>query len=107
MSVDEIHWHDCSIRKVVELPEREQILFEVDYPVDWDNGVYEPHTISFDDVYTYDIQEGAIRGAPTILGATASDTNQEGVISVRIETNAGYRVVQCRAVSIERGEIPG
>ena len=44
MAIDHIHWHDSTLRKVVELPAAERLLFEVDYPVNWGEwGVFTSH----------------------------------------------------------------
>jgi hypothetical protein len=105
MELDKIHWHDCVIKRVVELPAEDRLLFEVDYPVDWDNQLWELRTIVFGDVYTYEIHEGPFAGSPTILDATAIATDQQGVCVIKVETNAGYRMVKCMNVSLSEDKI--
>ena len=100
MNLDAIHWHDCSLRRVIEQPDRDLLVFEVDYPVDWESGRFAPREIHFSDVYTYEIHEGPFAGAPTLLAASAGDEDEFGTRVLRIETNAGYRVVRCRSIQL-------
>ena len=103
----EIHWHDSVIRKVVELPAEEKLLIEVDYPVDWENQKWEPHIIEFANLHTYEIHEGPFAGSPTILDATKSDIDKYGNSTFRLETNAGFRIVKCKEISIIKGKFRG
>ena len=104
MNIQEIHWHDCKIRKVIELPASERLLFEVDYPVDWEESDFQPHTIVFDEVFTYEIHEGPFTGSPTILSASETNHGPEGELVVRLETSAGYRVIRCRSILLQKPE---
>ena len=105
MEVGEINWHDSPIRKVVELPASDLVLLEVDYCMDWEGDDYRPHTITFSEVREYEIHEGPLEGAPTILDATASEIDEFEARTIRIETNAGFRIVRCESISIEEGVI--
>ena len=58
MDVDDIFWHDSVIKKVIELPEKDAVLFEIDYPVNWGKDEYEVHTLAFSGVRGYEIHEG-------------------------------------------------
>ncbi|MFC1859581.1 hypothetical protein ACFL9U_16360 [Thermodesulfobacteriota bacterium] len=114
MEFSKIHWHDLAIKKVVELPSEERLLFEVDYPVDWENLKWEPHaikwephTIEFDDLYTYEIHEGPFVGSPTILGATKLGIDEHGNITIKLDTNAGYRIIKCKKILITEEKIYG
>jgi hypothetical protein len=95
----EIHFHDATLRRVVEVPEVGELRLEVDYPVDWQNNRFESRVIAFADVLSYSVHEGACVGAPTLLAADVVG-EQEGRSLVRIETNAGYRELLCRGVAL-------
>jgi len=43
--VNDIHWHDCEIESVVEIPSRDMLAFNVQYPVDWENNVLRPKAL--------------------------------------------------------------
>jgi len=107
LDFSKIHWHDSVIKKVVELPSEERLLFEVDYPVDWENQKWELHTIEFADLHTYEIHEGPFVGSPTILDAAKSDVDEYGNSTFKLDTNAGYRIIICKKISITEGKIHG
>lgn len=90
MELADIHFHDSRLRRVTELPESDDLLFEVDYPVDWENNLFERRIIRFRDVLNYRVDEGPFSGAPTLLDAY--DQGQVGSRrSVVLQTNAGTR----------------
>ena len=95
------------IKKVVEIPSEERLLFEVDYPVDWENQKWEVYTIGFEDVFIYEIHEGPFAGSPTILDTTEIDKDNNGISTFKLDTNAGYRIIKCRDISIIKGKIFG
>ena len=45
MDIDHIQWHDSMIQRVVETPGADTVAFDVMYPIDWENNVFEPRTI--------------------------------------------------------------
>lgn len=101
MDLSQIHFHDCEIRRVIENPVADELLVEVDYPVDWEQNRFEPRVIAFCDVLGYTVQEGAFFGAPTILNVVALNQDQRRWL-LRIETTAGYRTLWCASVEIRR-----
>ena len=107
MDYSKIHWHDSLIKKVIEIPSKEMLLFEVDYPVDWEKQKWEPHTIEFRDLYTYEIHEGPFAGSPTILDATKLAIDEYGYITLKLDTNAGYRIIKCKEITITKGKFWG
>lgn len=107
MNIEQIYWHDSVLRKVVEIPALGKLFFEVDYPVDWENNEFSPHTIKFAEVCSYEIHEGPFQGALTILDASSSEADQFGTRTIRVETNAGFRIVRCKSIVLEPGAIPG
>lgn len=98
MSFEEIYWHDAVILGVSIDPEKSVLRLKVDYPVNWEQEEYEHRDIMFADAYGYQEHEGPFAGCPTILSATVAPSGR--FFLVRIETNAGYRVVGCSAVGI-------
>ena len=103
MSDNDIHWHDCGISRVVEIPADARLVFEVDYPVDWERNEFAPHRITFDDLSSHEVHEGPFHGSKTILGTTISEADEHGTRQVRIETNAGYRLIRCKRWTLSRG----
>jgi hypothetical protein len=95
-------FHDSRIYRVVENAESDELGFEVMYPVDWDNNQFAPRTIVFKDVLRYAVDEGPFAGKPTILEVSEAE-QQLGRVSVRIETNAGSRMLLCTGVEIREG----
>ncbi|AEI94766.1 hypothetical protein [Roseobacter litoralis] len=105
MEIHDIFWHDSTINKVIELPEKDVILFEIDYPINWEENVFEIHTLTFSGVHGYEIREGPFVGAPAIMGATKSAyLETKNVHKLRLDTNAGYRVILCEALSLRKGK---
>jgi hypothetical protein len=99
MNLGDIHFHDSGLRRVVELAGPHDLLFEVDYPVDWENNVFEPRVIAFRDVLNYRIDEGPFLGAPTLLDAY--DEGQHGRWQkVTLQTNAGTRSLLFASVEL-------
>jgi len=100
MDISDIHFHDCQLRRVIELCSTNDLLMEVNYPVDWENNHFEPRTIVFRDVLNYRVDEGPFLGAATIL-----DVQDLGLVgsrrNLRIETNAGARTLLCANVEVQ------
>lgn len=87
---------------MIENCESDELGFEVMYPVDWDENKFAPRTIVFKDVLNYAVAEGPFAGKPTILDVYEG-SEQDGRVSVRIETNAGSRTLLCKGVDIRDG----
>ncbi len=100
MNLEEIHFHDSILLSVVEDTQSDEIRFEVDYPTDWENNIYQKRIILFKEVLNYQVLEGAFHGPPTILDVSilAEKNNRT---SIRIDTNAGYRLLEFETVKIE------
>ena len=97
--LEDIHFHDCVLLRVVEAPETDELIMDVEYPVDWDNELYEPRSIVFTEVLNYEVHEGPFQGAPTILDYSLISSDSAGS-RIRLETNAGYRLLTFREVGI-------
>ena len=99
MDIGDIHFHDSRLLRVIEIAETHDLHFEVVYPVDWENNVFEPRTIVFLDVLHYRVEEGPFVGAPTLLDAY--DNGQEwNYRSVTLQTNAGTRSLLFKTVEV-------
>ena len=84
---------------MIELPETHELHFEVSYPVDWENNVFEPRAIVFFNVLNYRVEEGPFSGAPTLLDAY--DNGTDGAYrSVTLQTNAGTRSLLFKRVEL-------
>jgi len=99
LDLGDIHFHDSRLIRVVEDAEAHDLHFEVEYPVDWENNVFEPRTILFLDVLNYRVDEGPFAGPPTLLDAY--DNGREGEYrSVTLQTNAGTRSLLFKEVDL-------
>lgn len=101
MDLSHIHFHDTQILRVVEDPAADILTMEVNYPVDWDNNVFERRSITFLDSYNYQVHEGPFSGVPTILTVEIIETDSRWT-RLRIQTNAGFREISCVSISLER-----
>jgi hypothetical protein len=103
-----INWHDCVIKKIVEIPEEDRLIFEVDYPVAWETGKYEVHYITFSGIYRYQIHEGPFSGPITITDFKIQEgPDAHGATSYQMDTNAGYRIIKCRDIVLTKGTLEG
>ena len=99
LELHNIHFHDTKILSVFEDTFADTLIMSVDYPVDWENNIFEKRKIIFEDAYNYCIHEIPFSGSPTILDATVLEQRGRWT-QVRLETNAGYREVCCTAVKL-------
>jgi hypothetical protein len=99
MKLEDIHFHDSELICVIEYPDVDDLVFEVNYPADWENNVFERRCIVFHDVLNYSVQEGPFVGPPTLL-----DAYTEGVVGdrekVTLQTNAGTRSLEYASVDL-------
>lgn len=99
LDLEQIHFHDSRILRVIEDPDTNELVFEVTYPVDWEKNEFAPRRIVFTGALEYTVREGPFAGRPAIL-----DVSQVGVAGkraiLRIDTNAGYRTLQCTGVEL-------
>jgi len=102
MKLEDIHFHDSVIHRVIENPEADTLSFEVDYPLDWENNIFARKVIQFTDVLNYQVFESPFFGKPTFLewSIVGSESDRE---IVRLETNAGFRQLSFKDVSLING----
>ena len=99
MDISNIHFHDTLILRVIEDAAADTLTMEVEYPVDWENNIFEKRLLIFEDVHGYQIFDGPFDGRPTILGASIISTDG-GWSKIRLETNAGNRELNCKSVRL-------
>jgi hypothetical protein len=99
MKLEDIHFHDSVLLRVIEDLSTDDLYMEVDYPIDWENSLYEPRTIVFRDVVNYKIDEIPFEGTPFLLGAYDEGV-ELGRFKVLIETSAGNRRFHFRTVEL-------
>jgi len=58
MKIEDIHFHDCQIVRIVEVPEQDVLALELEYPVDWEANLFSAKTLIFHDVRGYFVEEG-------------------------------------------------
>jgi len=109
MNVSDIHFHDTQILRVIEDTATDELTMHVDYPVDWENGVFEHRKLIFSNAYNYQVHEIPFSGIPTILNVDILETNDSWThlhpdtnrwTRLRIQTNAGFRDVSCVSVML-------
>jgi hypothetical protein len=106
--ISDINWHDSVIIKIIEIPTDSRLIFEVNYPIDWELHKYEIHCIEFMDIYQYQIYEGPFAGAITILDLEIQEIADEyDAITYKMDTNAGYRTIKCKKFDLKKGRFEG
>ncbi len=103
--IDNIHWHDCEIESVIEIPNRDMLVFNVQYPENWENNIFTPKSIVFEGYHSLEVKEIPFEGNPTILNAevlaeVGSPFQKGGFFEVKIETNAGERIIIAKRVKL-------
>ena len=101
MNVEDIHFHDSKILRVIEVPARDLLAMELDYPIDWQANLFAPQTLIFHDVLGYTVAEGPFAGSPTIMGCSASVDGK--LTRIILETNAGQRSLSCTRIELVDG----
>ena len=43
--IDNIHWHDCEIESVIEIPNKDMLVLNVRYPENWKNSKFTPKAL--------------------------------------------------------------
>ena len=105
MNIDDYSFHDAQILSVTENSEQHSFEFLLDFPVDWDNNVFERKNLKFTDVITYSIEEIPFAGNPTILNiinfgliTKVFGEGRNQIVAERtkieIQTNAGNRIIE-------------
>ena len=40
--LNEIHWHDSEVESVIEIPAKDELVYNVQYPEDWNKNTFAP-----------------------------------------------------------------
>jgi len=99
IDISDIHFHDTGILRVVEDTVAHTLIIDVEYPVNWEENKFEKRRLVFTDAYGYQVHEGPFVGSPTILGASVVGEDN-GWTRIRLQTNAGFREVHCKAMDL-------
>ena len=105
MNIDDFSFHDSKILEVKENTSKKTLDFLLDFPIDWENDVFENRILRFIDVVFYLIDEIPIAGQPTILrvdnlGQIKKDLGTEyhpweiKRNKVEFHTTAGKRIIE-------------
>jgi hypothetical protein len=99
MDISSIYIHDGCLLRVIEDTKAATLTMGCELPVgDWSDDLV-PTLLVFDDFSNYRICEGAIDGCPTLLDMKIV-SERNGRVSLRLDTTAGYRELDCRAVRL-------
>lgn len=99
MDLSSIYIHDGRLLRVIANTETRTLTMECELPkTEWSDDLV-PKLLVFEDVYHYRVCEGAVWGCPTLLDIHAIG-ERDGRTTLRLETTAGYRELDCRAVRI-------
>ena len=95
----EIHWHDLEIESVIEIPAKDELVYNVQYPEDWGQNIFVSRAITFSGYHSHTVDEMPFEGNPSILAA-AVVRKEGGCTTVKLETNAGNRFITAKSVQI-------
>ncbi len=105
VEINNIHWHDCEIESVIEIPSKDMLVFNVQYPENWEKNHFVPKGIVFEEYHSQEVNEIPFVGNPTILDATVlsevgTPLQKGGYFKIKIETNAGDRFIVAKRVKL-------
>ena len=99
MDISNIYIHDGRLLRVVEDSETAKLTMECELPTnEWSDDLA-PKLLVFEDVCNYRVYEGEIVGPPTLLELEIFG-ERDGRTCLRLDTTAGYRELDCRAVRV-------
>jgi hypothetical protein len=98
--IQDIDWHDCEIESVIEIPGKDVLIYNVLYPEDWENGIYVPKSIFFEGHHSHTVEEIPFFGNPTILEVSVV-SQKDRFTTIKLETNAGTRIITAERLHIE------
>jgi hypothetical protein len=97
--LNEIHWHDSEIESVIEVPAKDQLIYNIQHPESWDKNIFVPRAVTFNGYHSHAIEEMPFEGNPTILAVSVVKEN-DGFTTIKLETNAGNRYVTAKSFNI-------
>ncbi|MHB8811541.1 MAG: hypothetical protein ACYC9M_16275 [Desulfobulbaceae bacterium] len=108
MKLGDFPLHDSRIKSIIENPYTDEFTFNIDWAKDWDNNIFVDADLIFENVLNYEVHEGPFAGRPTILDAYEDGMRIDHEVErmkIKIETNAGYRVLFCTNVRLVENNI--
>ncbi len=96
--INSVHWHDCELESVIEIPSEDKLILNIQYPENWDQNIFKPRSIVFEGYCSQEVNEIPFEGNPTILGASVV-SEENDFTTLRLETNAGYRLIVAKCFS--------
>ena len=66
-NINDIHWHDSEIESVLEIPSKDELIYNIQYPENWDKNIFVPKAITFTGYCSHKVEEMPFDGNPTIL----------------------------------------
>jgi len=100
MNLKDIYLQNSVIKSVIENITNDELILNVDYPIDWNKKKFSNAFIVFSNIQGYEIHEIASHGDLTILGVEIISENP-GRTTIKIATKAGYRTFSYTNVNIE------
>ena len=95
--------HDTKIYFVTEDSNKDELIFDIQWPKDWENNIFVSANLIFENVLNYQIHEGPFSGNPVILDILEIGKKTDfGIerVGFKIETNAGFRLLYCTDVKL-------
>jgi hypothetical protein len=65
-----VHWHDSEIESVIEIPAKDELIYNIRYPENWNKNIFVSKAIIFSEYYLHAIEEMPFDGNPTILAVS-------------------------------------
>ncbi len=98
-TINNIHWHDSEIESVFEVPRRDELIYNVLYPENWERNEFVAKAIVFEGYHSQIVEEMPFEGNPTILGASVH-RKENDFTTFKLETNAGSRFVTAKGIRL-------
>jgi hypothetical protein len=94
--------HDTEIHRAIKFERDKSFLLEVMYPVDWDEGSYEPKQLIFHNVSLVAFKFGNVAGCPAILDMTET-VKSDSKYEITLGTTHGNCVIECSSIELSDG----
>jgi|GEM_PF-1134789 len=111
MNIDDYSFHDSRILSVTENTQNHNIDFLLEFPIIWEDNIFEPRILRFSEVIFYSIEEIPFLGQPTILEiinlgqvskswGTGRNQLEATRWKIEMQTNAGNRIIEYKDCSL-------
>jgi hypothetical protein len=97
--LNNIHWHNCKLVSLIEVPDNNLLAVNVQYPENIQDDIFSAKGIIFNGFYALEIHEEPTSKGITLLSSEAIEEHN-GYTTVKIETSAGYRLIKAQGVSL-------